>query len=359
MTTIIKSNTVSKNTLGDIHGVVGNTDWSMMLDFANDKYIKNGVEVTISDALTTDRNVEELVFDEEGIPSLIGKNVPRISYNYAQDTRGLVVESDYVTYIIPSGNPAPTTVSLDSAVYTAQIEGTGSVDISSAALSHKLGLGTQDNPLTFRHPVKGDVIITYTGEVKRVAITSVTTKTGYKSTKKYAEMYRGRGEKDIYKVDVSSAITGTNWTVLFACRLNEVIREGFEISNAQELLSLVEIGSPSKYFALHRVLNTDTVAQSLFARLYDGTLKGLDGLMGMSEEYVVIAVTCSSEGFLLSCNGYTTTPIKYMDAFKPASITIGYSTQYRFSAEATFNKFATYNYAMTSEQLSELTKKSF
>lgn len=359
MSLVLKSNTSAKKIMGDKYGVVGNTNWSMMLDFASEQYVRNNLPIALSTVLTNERNNEALVFDEGGNPTKISVNVPRLSYNYAQDTKGLVVETKHFAYINPSKNPVTTSQYLPGGVYTLTMEGKGAVNVDSPNITHKYGLGTKDSPIIFRLTPATSVNITYIGEVNYASITTVAGGTGFKSTNKYAELSVGRVSDDIYKVDLASAITSTNWTVLFACRANEVIKEGLNISNVDQSLALLEIGDSSKNITLSRKILRATDGHELNCRLFDVVGKAENNLISIDKDYVVIGVSCSASGFYLSCNGYTTPIMQNMSAFKPTIATLGYSAFNKNSAEATFNKFATYNYALDPDELTELTKNSF
>ncbi|MFX7551415.1 hypothetical protein ABTK04_11985 [Acinetobacter baumannii] len=367
----LKSDMAANNYIGDIHGVIGNTDWSLMLDFEQQQYIKSNLSIALSSILSNTRASTALVFDENNAPTQINTNNPRISYDAENKYKGLLVETRSLSYLGIT-NPTSGVVSVarpasDYPYYIFEIEGTGSVTASGSGIESQYGSGTKEDPLIFKVASgTGTVNINYTitGDVSYIGLGTFVN-IASKRTKQYS-IYGGRSQVDNNFVDLTSVITGNEWTVLLAVSMAKFYEKSFDLTGTTALskgILKIYDEATNKNISFAARLTKDLYSQDLRIRLFDGTTeKAVNTMTALDKEYAVIAVTCSADGFYVSHNGVVSQLMSNMPAFKPSKILFGAVPDWTGNSNAldgVFTKMAVYNKKLSQQELAYVTKKSF
>lgn len=367
----LKSNMAANNYMGDIHGVIGDTDWSLMLDFEQQQYIKSNLSIALSSVLSNTRASTALVFDENNAPTQINANNPRISYGADGKYEGLLVETRSLSYL-GINNPISGTVSVAQSApnypyYILEIEGTGKVTISGSGIEAQYGSGTKEDPLIFKVTSgSGNVDINYTltGDVSYIGLGTFVN-IASKRAKQYSQ-YGGRPQIDNNFVDLTPVITGNEWTVLLAVSMSKFYEKTFDLTGTTALSrGILKIYDEvtNKHIAFASLLTKGLYSQDLRIRLFDGTAeKAVNTMTALDKEYAVIAVTCSSDGFYVSHNGVVSQLMSNMPAFKPSKILFGAAPDWtgnNNAVDGVFTKMAVYNKKLSQQELAYLTKKSF
>jgi len=367
----LKSDMAANNYMGDIHGIIGNTDWSLMLDFEQQQYIKSNLSIALSSVLSNARASTALVFDENNAPTLINANNPRISYGADSKYKGLLVETRSLCYL-GANNPTSGVVLVAESTpnypyYILEIEGTGKVTISGSGIEAQYGSGTKEDPLLFKVTTGGgttNINYTVTGDVSYIGLGTFVS-TASKKTKQYLS-YGGRPQIDSNFVDLTSVITGNEWTVLLAVSMSKFYEKSFDLTKATTLgRGILKIYDEvtNKHIAFASILTKGLYSQDLRIRLFDGTAeKAVNTMTALDKEYAVIALTCSADGFYVSHNGVVSQLMSNMPAFKPSRIVMGAAPDWignNISLDGVFTKLAVYNKKLSQQELAYLTKKSF
>lgn len=366
MSTVLISNNTATKFLGDKYGVMGRTDWKLLMDFSNDTHILNKNPITMSGLLTNTRATPAITYDSAGVPSMVGNNKPRLSYNAEGTVRGLLSERASRSYLSPSLNPVSGTVAVEclaDEVLLLQCKGTGSVSISGAAIKKQTGLGTEDSPIAFTlNNTSGlsDVQLTVTGDISHANI-STQVNDVWKSSLQITELAGGRAKPESNVVNLASVVTGTNWTVLVALTNNKSL-ENQEVvrPNAASNLPLLEIGNSTTHIAFARGHDVKFTSNDLRVRLFDNTEKALNIMTAFPKDFVVVGVTSFDGGFYVSYNGHTSERMASIPNFVPTKLNLGGSSWVpTLNAEACFSNLVVYDHAVSVQELTSLTLNSF
>lgn len=147
MATVIKSNSVADQYIASGLQVSAPEDFKSKLDFTSEKYIVNGVETTLSQAISTIRGSVGGYLDNDGNYKTAAVNTPRIHKDpYAG--KGLLCESTFSNVLVNPTAPATQTVSISPTVnnfVVLQVWGTGSASLNLGGIEK--GVATQSSPL--------------------------------------------------------------------------------------------------------------------------------------------------------------------------------------------------------------------
>ncbi|MGP5435704.1 hypothetical protein [Psychrobacter alimentarius] len=128
MTLVLKSNQKFTGTaIGDINGVIGSTDWSAMLNFADNRYIVAGINKKFSDVVNFTRNKIATYLDQMGNEIIAAQDVPRLN------NKGLFIESPSNNVLLNSDVPASQQITLTKDQwFTYRIIGNGTINVTQA-----------------------------------------------------------------------------------------------------------------------------------------------------------------------------------------------------------------------------------
>lgn len=188
MSVIIKSDQSAVNTIGNIYGLNGVLDFSIMLDFNRGlyKYIDGGAlkDIGLADAIVLNRASKAGYKDRDGVSKVAGINEPRIHFMQDLGVSGLLIEPPRENLLLNPDSPATQTITVSTTGSTKSlalsIEGTGSATMSGGVEQLSRASATQGNPQG-AVPV-GDttasVTVTITGNVTRFQLESCTSTQG-------------------------------------------------------------------------------------------------------------------------------------------------------------------------------------
>lgn len=165
MSTVIKSNKVATNYLGNINGIIGKQDWVAFLDFENGEYLKNigGIKTTLSEdqVLTCTSNktlaTKPMTQDRVGNKSYISA-ANQLRWWRVNGRFGLLTETEQTNWFANSANPVSQTISNITAGSTlvASCIGSGSIVISGSNI--ETVVVTEQSPATLKPQAQGAAI---------------------------------------------------------------------------------------------------------------------------------------------------------------------------------------------------------
>jgi len=165
MSTVIKSNKVATNYLGNINGIIGKQDWVAFLDFENGEYLKNlgGVKTVLSeDQVLTCTSAKTLATkpmtqDRVGNKSYI-TSANQLRWWKVNNRFGLLVENEQTNWFANSAIPVTQTISNITAGSTlvASCIGSGSLVITGAGV--ETVVVTENSPATIKPQAQGTAI---------------------------------------------------------------------------------------------------------------------------------------------------------------------------------------------------------
>lgn len=176
MSVIIKSDQTAVNTIGNIYGLNGALDFSILLDFNQGlyRYADGGLlkDINLADAITLTRTTNAGYKDRDGISRVAILNEPRIHFMQDLGVSGLLIEPVRENLLLNPDSPTTQTISVPTAgakAISLSIEGTGSATMSGDVEQLNRASATQGNPQGAL-PVgatTASVTVTITGNVTR------------------------------------------------------------------------------------------------------------------------------------------------------------------------------------------------
>lgn len=188
MSVIIKSDQTAVNTIGNIYGLNGALDFSILLDFNQGLYrhVDGGSlkDINLADAITLTRTTNAGYKDRDGVSKVATQNEPRIHFMQDLGVSGLLIEPVRENLLLNPDSPTTQTISVSTTGLTKSlslsIEGTGSATMSGDVEQLNRASATQGNPQG-AIPV-GDttasVTVTITGNVTRFQLESCASSQG-------------------------------------------------------------------------------------------------------------------------------------------------------------------------------------
>lgn len=365
MTLVLKSdNTLDANvpSLGDKHGIVGPTDWGLMLDFQNQLYVKKSGNTAqaleLSTLLTCIRDTEGNIL-KNGEYVLVGKNEPRLSQTFRKDNFGLLTESRSTNYFKNSNAPASQSIVFTptgTQYFMARVVGSGSVSIVCNDIAEIVGSGTYQSPLMFK-VVKASgtstMQVNTTGSLSYVSVENCPS--GYFSEKSYIQTNNsvfGRGT-DVINISPSNLSNSANYTILFQCILNDRLNDPFFSASQQPLL---EIGTAVKHYAL-TAMQAKEQPKELRFRSFDATEKAV-GIVGGVRRSSVVAVCVTAQGLRIAIDGKVSDINTLVQNVSLSALRIGGAswTGLENRADGCFTKLAIYDRALTVNELVKVTQ---
>lgn len=162
MATIIKSNSVANNYIASGLQLSAPEDFKSKLDFTSEKYIVNGVETTLSQAISTIRGSVGGYLDNDGNYKTAAVNTPRIHKDPVAG-KGLLCESGATNVLTNPSAPVSQTVSISPTVnnyIVLQVWGSGTASLNLGGIEK--GIATQSAPLVIVPTASGATNATVT-----------------------------------------------------------------------------------------------------------------------------------------------------------------------------------------------------
>lgn len=165
MATVIKSNSVANNYIASGLQLSAPVDFKSKLDFTSERYIVNGLETTLSQAISTIRGSVGGYLDNDGNYKTAAVNTPRIHKDPVAG-KGLLCESSATNVLANPSAPATQTVSISPTTNNfviLQVWGSGSASLNLGGVEK--GVATQSIPLVIVPTVAGvtNATVTVTG----------------------------------------------------------------------------------------------------------------------------------------------------------------------------------------------------
>lgn len=365
MTLVLKSDKtldVNVPSLGDKHGIVGATDWSLMLDFQNQQYVRksnNSVEqVELSELLTCTRDTEANIM-VDGEYGVIDKNQPRLSQIFRKDSFGLLTESRSTNYFKNSNSPVSQSITFTPSgtqYFMVRVVGSGSVSVTCDDITETVGGGTQQSPLMFK-VIKASgtstMQVNVSGSLSYVSVENCTS--GYYDEKSFIQTRAtsfGRGA-DVIRLVPENLSNMSNYTIVFQCVLNSRLVNPFFTSSLQPLL---EIGTTTKHYALTTAETTDAPKELRF-RSFDTTEKSVS-VMGGVKRASTIAVCVTPQGLRVAMDGKVSDINTLVQDVPLSALRLGGSTWTGLEnrADGCFTKLAIYNRSLSVKELSKVSQ---
>lgn len=174
MSVIIKSNQKATKSLGDIFGLRGPKDYTLMLDFNQGVYLKkkNGVQqLGLSEAISLTRPEKATYLDENNILRVAQANEPRIHFDPISGKKGLLLEGPHTQQLSNIYAPASQTVNLTHSTSDRLVlscKGTGKVSLSGNVelVTGSPAFASENAPAMYRTTATGTVNVTVTGSLE-------------------------------------------------------------------------------------------------------------------------------------------------------------------------------------------------
>lgn len=158
MAVVTKSNAVSSRSIGNLFGIKGASDYSLVLDFQNDVYASRNTSgrlmfASLQDMVSCTRAGPGTYRTEDGTLETAPANVARLSY--VDGHRGLLIEGARTNVFRNSQSPATQTVALAATpnIYCVWVEGAGSIAVSGTNITvlSASAVATSATPVVFRN----------------------------------------------------------------------------------------------------------------------------------------------------------------------------------------------------------------
>lgn len=382
MSLILKSNNTASKFLFGSSGIFTNQRFEFLADFSTNTYQKgSGEAVPLKEVLTTARATTANIFNEDGSSLKVEADQPRIGYNPANKTSGLVMESKGLSYVFDAPKTGAITIgnTLPIDFFVVKIEGTGSVDISSPDIVAKYGKATSNSIMYFKSNKKGtlsDVTMTVTGDVSRVSI-STTMNFPANNTSYLGAVTNGRTKDERNTLNLSGKMTGGNdYTIFVKFTPNFHDKEAFvslestKTSAVLPILSFQQAGRLESGVTLDDkiaiefggVFYRDYYSDEIFVNYVVGTktVKQVKFMDYDINKPLYLALSCTPDGFRIAFNGQCSELLTGLPPVNLSEIDFGLTSKFgdQVRPNGTFNKAAVFNKSMTRNELEQLTLKS-
>ena len=173
MSVIIKSNQKATKSLGDIFGIKGPRDYSVLLDFNQQIYLQKTGEtkrLSFAEAVSFKRASKATYLDETNTLRVAEINEPRIHYDKRTEKKGLLIEPSHTELLSNIYTPATQTIAVTHSTadrLMLSVKGSGSATISGVVSSTTNEFtATEDNPVMLATTGSGDVTVTVSGSLE-------------------------------------------------------------------------------------------------------------------------------------------------------------------------------------------------
>lgn len=238
MTIILKSNKVASANVGNVHGYIGPSDYSGMLDFNRQEYFTRigGVrkDYLIDDVVSVARDSIAESTDSLGVRHIAANNKPRLQYVPSMGLTGLFSESGRRNFVkIPLSPPASQVVSVPASAASTYIVmsawGAGDADLSDPLLTLLGTLPIVGGKSKIYAKATGAAFtptLTITGSVERVQVENSAAPTCGSSFILTASPYDRPNEIIKFKTPIVDLLNSGEGTVVAHCIGVDALRTG-------------------------------------------------------------------------------------------------------------------------------------
>ena len=174
MSVIIKSNQKANKSLGDIFGINGPKDYSLMLDFNQQIYLKKKAgnqQISFSEAISLTRTSKATYLDESGVLKTAEANEARIHYDPISGKKGLLLEAQHTQLLSNIHVPASQSINVTHSTTDRLIlscKGSGRVSLSGnvTLVGGSPEYASENAPAMYQTTATGQVNITVTGSLE-------------------------------------------------------------------------------------------------------------------------------------------------------------------------------------------------
>lgn len=186
MTVIIKSNQKATKSLGNIFGIKGPIDYSLILDFNQQIYLKkkSGTQqISLSEAISLTRNTKATYLDETGLLKTAEPNEARIHFDPISGKKGLLLEASHTQLLTNIYTPLSQSINVTHNVNDRLIlscKGSGRVSLSGnvSLVEGSPAYASENSPAMYQTTATGPVNVTVTGSLEVFSLHFVSSASG-------------------------------------------------------------------------------------------------------------------------------------------------------------------------------------
>lgn len=174
MSVIIKSNQKSNKSLGSIFAIKGPSDYSLMLDFNQQIYLKKKVgdqQISFLEAVSLTRTTKATYLNESGVLKTAEANEARIHYDPISGKKGLLLEAQHTQQLSNIHTPTSQSINVTHNANDRLIlscKGSGRVSLSGnvSLVAGSPEYASENAPAMYQTTATGQVNVTVTGSLE-------------------------------------------------------------------------------------------------------------------------------------------------------------------------------------------------
>ena len=368
MAVIIKSNQKATKSLGDIFGLRGPSDYSLILDFNQQIYLKKGVggkQLNLSEAINFTRASKGTYLDETNKLRTAEVNEPRIHYDPISGKKGLLLETGHTQLLANPHAPASQAINITHSTsdrLMLSCKGTGRVSLSGnvSLVSGSPAFATENNPAMYQTTATGVVNVVVEGQLEVMSL-HIVNSIGGSNVRMFTPQGLSSVSADICKLSptlFSEILSGkANYTIMLNVREFKRPAEGGYASR-HNVFSLLG-GSNNKGVYLYRSTGSAGRARSAFlddlGSTVKSTVKSVDDTIYNHTH--VLSIGNSGASAIVGRNG----EVDIVDgeySISPTEMVLGSTVPWLSNSylNGIITSLVIYPYKMTYEQVQELSK---
>lgn len=369
MSVIIKSNQKATKSLGDIFGLRGPTDYSLILDFNQQIYLRKGVggrQLKLSEAIDFTRASKGTYLDETNTLRTAEVNEPRIHYDPISGKKGLLLETGHTQQLANPHTPASQIINLTHSTGDRLIlscKGSGKVSLSGnvSLVSGSPEFATENNPAMYQTTGTGDVNVVVEGTLEVFSLHFVNS-IGGSNVRMFTPQGLSSVSSDVCKLSptlFSEILSGkANYTILLNVREFKRPAEGAYTSRSN-VFALLEPSSGNKGMYVYRRTGSNPRTQTSFLDQTGSTVKSTNKATSdtIYNHTHVLSVGNRGANVLVARNG----EVDVLDdsySINPTEMVLGSTVPWLSGSylNGIITSLVIYPYKMTYEQVQELSK---
>lgn len=370
MSVIIRSNQKATKSLGDIFGIKGPRDYSVLLDFNQQIYLQKTGEtkrLSFAEAVSFTRASKATYLDETNKLKVAEINEPRIHYDKRTEKKGLLIEPNHTELL--SNTYAPTTQTIAVTHSTSDrlmlsVKGSGSATISGVVSSPTDEFtATEGNPVMLATTGAGNVTVTVSGSLEVFSLHKITAQQG-----SYPFMFVPQGltatsaDNAILNADLFAQILAGKIECTILMHVKEAKRPNAATTynNRQNVFTLWNSNASNNGIYLTRTTGNSSRFNSVFLGTANNTpIKNTtkDNANSNYDHTYVLSYSDSGATAMTARNGEVT-EVNGAFTVSPSTLLLGSPSTYLASSAVggIITMLVVYPYKMTYAQVQELSK---
>lgn len=369
MSVIIKSNQKATKSLGDIFGLRGPSDYSLILDFNQQVYLKKGVggkRLNLNEVINFTRSSKGTYLDETNTLRTAEVNEPRIHYNPISGKKGLLLETGHTQLLANPHAPTSQTINLTHSTSDRLIlscKGTGRVSLNGnvSLVSGSPAFASENNPAMYQTTATGAVNVVVEGALEVFGLYFVNS-IGGSNVRMFTPQGLSSVSADICKLSptlFSEILSGkANYTIMLNVREFKRPAPG-SYTSRHNVFALLESSSGNKGVYVYRRTGSSPRSQTAFlddsGTTVKSTLKSVDDTIYNHTH--VLSVGNAGANAIVGRNGEVEI-VNEAYSINPTEMVLGSTVPWLSNSylNGIITSLVIYPYKMTYEQVQELSK---